>query len=478
MSTSTQHPLVFISYSWSGPKHEDFVVTLAQKLFASGVTVRLDKFDLKEGQDKFAFMESMVTDPGISKVLVICDAKYRSKANARAGGVGTETQIISAEIYGKVNQDKFIPIVAEYDEAGEPCLPTFMASRIFIDLSNDEVYGEGFERLLRVIYDRPKFQKPELGLMPAFLSADATAPVPVLELQALRSALESSSPSANGLEASYLKAFLTELSKLKVNKEPGEPDDMLMAAIEQSKPLRDQFDQYINMRVSFGSDEPKLVRHVHDLLERMLALLRPPMGVPYGEYQFDVFRFLGWEFMLLTVAALLRERAWIALDHFCQELFVFYRNGTNRSSDFSVFDVPLRMLDDVRNQRLKLGRVSIQVDLLHDRITSDGCGFVEVMQADAFMSLRSLLKNEGENGGLWYPRALLYLDDETLPLFTKAASGSVKQGLLIALGLVDAKEFSAKFEAAAARNNQFSGWRMDRYRIDMRSVVNAQALAA
>ena len=35
------------------------------------------------------------------KGLIISDKKYADKANGRDGGVGTETQIISAEVYKK-----------------------------------------------------------------------------------------------------------------------------------------------------------------------------------------------------------------------------------------------------------------------------------------------------------------------------------------------------------------------------------------
>ena len=41
----------------------------------------------------------MVSDTEIQKVLIISDKKYADKANGRDGGVGTETQIISAEVY-------------------------------------------------------------------------------------------------------------------------------------------------------------------------------------------------------------------------------------------------------------------------------------------------------------------------------------------------------------------------------------------
>ena len=103
-------PKIFISYSWSS---DEIVVPLAQRLVSHGVEVVLDKWDLKEGQDKYAFMEQCVNDPEITKVLIVCDKKYADKANARVGGVGDETVIISSEVYGKMNQEKFIPIIAE-----------------------------------------------------------------------------------------------------------------------------------------------------------------------------------------------------------------------------------------------------------------------------------------------------------------------------------------------------------------------------
>jgi len=61
--------------------------------------VVLDKWDLKEGQDADKFMEQMVSDPEINKVLLIFDEAYATKANKRKGGVGTEAQIISRKVY-------------------------------------------------------------------------------------------------------------------------------------------------------------------------------------------------------------------------------------------------------------------------------------------------------------------------------------------------------------------------------------------
>lgn len=159
-------PKIFISYSWSS---DDIVVPLAERLMSHGVQVVLDKWDLKEGQDKYAFMEQCVNDPEISKVLIICDKKYAEKANLRKGGVGDETVIISGEVYGKMEQEKFIPVIAEKDEEGNPYVPTYIKSRIYIDLSDMEKYEEEYEKLLRNIYEKPIYRKPKLGQRPDWI---------------------------------------------------------------------------------------------------------------------------------------------------------------------------------------------------------------------------------------------------------------------------------------------------------------------
>lgn len=98
---ATREYKVFISYCWTTEEHENWVLELGTRLMENGINVKLDKWDLKEGHDKFAFMESMVTDESINKVLVICDKGYKEKSDKRQGGTGTETQIIVPEVYNK-----------------------------------------------------------------------------------------------------------------------------------------------------------------------------------------------------------------------------------------------------------------------------------------------------------------------------------------------------------------------------------------
>ena len=127
------NPKVFISYSWSSPQHEEWVLNLAKELCDNGVDTILDKWNLKEGHDAHSFMEKMVNDPDIKKVLIISDKIYTEKANKRVGGAGTEAQIISSELYNNVAQEKFVAVVTEKDDNGKAFLPTYYSSRIYID---------------------------------------------------------------------------------------------------------------------------------------------------------------------------------------------------------------------------------------------------------------------------------------------------------------------------------------------------------
>ncbi len=175
------NPKVFISYSWSSQEHQLQIKSWADQLVADGIDVILDIYDLKEGSDKNAFMERMVTDKSVTHVLIICDKKYSEKADARRAGVGTESQIISQEVYERVGQSKFIPIVCMFDENGNPFLPIYLKSRIYIDFSTPDAVSKNWEQLVRVIYGKPLHEKPKLGKPPLYITSDVATPTSHLQ---------------------------------------------------------------------------------------------------------------------------------------------------------------------------------------------------------------------------------------------------------------------------------------------------------
>ena len=169
MKPRIEHPRVFISYAWGTEDYNEKVILFATDLKRDGIEVVFDRWQLKEGNDTYAFMETSVTDEGITNVLVLLDPVYAKKADQRAGGVGTETQIISPEVYNKVSQRKFLPIVFERDADGNVCKPRYMAGLLHFDLTKEDDYETEYQRLVRTLYGIDTLKEPELGKAPAWL---------------------------------------------------------------------------------------------------------------------------------------------------------------------------------------------------------------------------------------------------------------------------------------------------------------------
>jgi SEFIR domain len=156
-------PKAFISYSWTSDEHGQWVIDLSTQLRESGIDVILDKWDLKDGHDVNVFMEQMETDREIRKVIIVCNRRYAERSDKREGGVGTETQIITPEIYAKAKQDKFVAVVTERDEDGKPYVPVYYKSRMHIDLGDPSTYATSFERLVRWVFNKPLYESGGRG---------------------------------------------------------------------------------------------------------------------------------------------------------------------------------------------------------------------------------------------------------------------------------------------------------------------------
>ena len=452
MSATTEHPKVFISYSWTTVEHEQFAIDLATSLRNHGVDAILDKWDLKPGQDKYVFMESMIVDPQVLKVLVLCDRKYQEKANSRAGGVGTESQIISQELYGRVKQTKFIPIVCEYDDDDQPCLPVFMKGLIYIDVSSEERYGEGVDQLLRLIYEQPFHQKPKLGGAPAFISNSGTSYV--RELGAAVRAIQDGKPNRQGLETLFVKGVLTELNKLYVTPDGNEYHEGVYQAITCTKGLRDQVAEYVGTVAAFSGDDTNAIAPFIKLIEGIGEHFGPPetAGAYYPGWV-DFYKFFALEALLIQTAALLRNERWKTLRRLVDTTYIV--RGSQRemtSARFVTFNEHLVSLDEHRNQRLKLNRVSVSADLLKERSSAEKTSFADLMQADVFLALKSLVAGRSTSDGWishWTPRTTVFASyGNKHPVFMRASDEATRNGIHTAIGVLSGAELKAKLDGS------------------------------
>ncbi|MDE0041498.1 MAG: toll/interleukin-1 receptor domain-containing protein, partial [Candidatus Poribacteria bacterium] len=157
-----ENPKVFISYSHDSPEHKRWVSELGAKLPHNGIDAILDQWDLGPGDDITRFMESGLKNS--DRVLVVCTDTYVSKANAGEGGVGYERMIVNAQLIQNLGTNKFIPVIRH--ASGEEMTPTFLATRMYIDLRDQSEFETEFNKLLHELHHVPIIQKPPLGKNP------------------------------------------------------------------------------------------------------------------------------------------------------------------------------------------------------------------------------------------------------------------------------------------------------------------------
>lgn len=461
-------PKLFVSYSWTSPDHEDWVLQLATELRESGIDVVLDKWDLKEGHDAHAFMEKMVTDPEIKKVILICDKAYVDKTDGRSGGVGTEAQIISGEIYEEQAQDKFVAIIKERDEDGNPYRPAYYRSRIYIDLSDPSTYSENFERLVRWVYDQPLYKKPEIGEKPAFLSEEEGAVALATSSRHRRAvdAVRNNRDHAIAATTEYFTLLSEELEKLRIESDAEPFDDAVVQSIESFLPYRNEA-VVLFLSLALNLDSPETRTTLHRFFEQLFPYLdRPQHITQYRVFDFDNFKFIIHELFLYAVACFIRHERFesaaylMSNDYYVPGLSEYSRNVM---VPFTVFRQYMKSLED-RNQRLKLSRSSLRADLLKERCKGLGIEFRHLTQADFILFLRSHLDRPEEHRR-WWPETLLYVGDQAgaFEVFARSRSASFFERAKVLLGINSKEELQPLLEVFAADSDRLPRWEFESF---------------
>jgi hypothetical protein len=420
---SNDIPRAFISYSWSSPAQESWVLDLATQLREDGVDVILDKWDLREGYDAIAFMEKMVTDASVRKVIIISDCIYAEKADGRKGGVGTETQIISVELYGKTDQNKFCVVLSELDAEGRPYLPTYYKSRIFIDMSSEEMYTSNYEHLLRWLFDKPAFAKPSLGTRPSFLSESNTLSLPVnSKFRRAIDALQRNLSGSLGFVEDYFDAMTSNFELLRLKDTNSDDyDDHVVRSIDDWMPYRNELIEIFNVVARHDLGEPHIMS-IHRLFEKLLPYLQRPRSMSsYRQWDFDNYRFIVWEIYLYAVAIFIQRERFAAASIMVNTMFYVDHAtdyGREPMQSFVIIYDEISSLEQ-RNRRLKLNRVSVRADLLEKRSHTSGLDFRCLIQADFVLYLRAALANS-----IWHPETLVYMSrlSTALEIFARAES--------------------------------------------------------
>ena len=438
-----EHPKVFISYAWGSEDYQDKVLAFASELVENGVDVVFDRWSLKEGHDSYAFMEQSVNDPSITNVIILLDPVYAQKADSRTGGVGTETQIISPEIYNNTTQEKFIPVVFERNENGEVCKPSYLKGLLHFDLSHEEVYDSEYQRLVKRLYGRESVKKPELGIKPVWVDQESVVKTKVrISYDVLKS---------NQPEIAKREAFLGFLSEIKdhiINyTDDTNPYSEILYHYEQMQSTRDQFllllkySVYIENGASF----------IADFFEEILDDVASSSNVFS-----NTIKTLLHELFIYTIAYFYKLKDNVALaGMFCKTYYIGgYREKQGES--FPVFRFHNDAFDKAVCKRDDKKYISGTAQWWIEHLNTEICSQSQFVFADVLCFNASVLICEIMN--YWFPISYIYGDRERQSLSRFANKIRSKTNLLDVcemFGFNNSDELKAKLretEDAGIRN--------------------------
>lgn len=441
-------PKLFISYSWSTPTHEEWVLNLASELVESGIHVIFDKWDLKEGDESTAFMERMVTSPDVQRVLIISDAVYVQKANKRTGGVGLEAQIISKEIYENSEQSKFVVAVTEKDENGKHCLPTYYTSRMYIDFTDSSEYYNSFEKLVRWVYNKPLYKRPELGKTPEFLSENAISLGTTSLRKRVENAFRESKGFAYGALSEYLMLFSQNLERLRIKYENEQQYiNDFDKSLKAFTPYREKFLKVCNTIFLYDLSD-STIKIFHSFFESLLPYMDKPKEMQsYRDLDFDNYKFIIYELFLHFIALLIKLEKFQYTDSILNlEFFVSSKHPSlNNLNTFTVFSQYNKSIHHIMKDKT----VCPQGTLIKDRVKEhDTLKFIDIMQADFLLYVRAyIIYNPQDYSDLWLPETNAYTYYEyngTYPIFSKCKSVKYFDEAKVCIG-IKSKEDLASF---------------------------------
>lgn len=246
-------------------------------------------------------------------------------------------------------------------------------------------------------------KRPPLGTPPAYITDEEQLQLRTSrKIAAIKDALLNERRSADGLVADFLETFAASLEDFRLtNGSVVGFDEKVAESIERMLPLRDDFIDFVVMLFRYRDSID--LGPLQTLWERLLAFtFRPEFAQSWTEVDFDNYRFFNYELMLSFITVLLRLGRYSQAAYFIYAVF-FFRSDTGimKQAGIGMFNRYVRSLDEFRNNRLGLRRLTVTADLIKARATHKEVSFEDLRRTDLVLHYVTQLR--GDRFG-WFPR--------------------------------------------------------------------------
>jgi hypothetical protein len=285
----------------------------------------------------------------------------------------------------------------------------------------------------------------------------------------LKYALSSSKEPIAPLYAEYLKNMFSELERTKPDfSKFAEYDEAIVAQIKEGIPISYRFIEAALLASKYGNVDA--ITAIYGFFASALKLYDIPddFSGSYRSTDFDGYKFLVYEMFVSFIAALIKYDNWgIIGDILTDDLFLEKKYDSKYVS-FTRISSYVASLDEIRNKRLNLRRISVMGDLFKERFTQSELSQLvthkDFLEADYFLFMRTVCHEDNLESlwNVWCPRSCVWLDGPP-SYIVKAESKRFLEKIAKATGFEKSEEFVENFKRShSVFTRYFSrGWKGD-----------------
>ena len=302
-----------------------------------------------------------------------------------------------------------------------------------------DLLAKALERALRSIIEKLEAERAE--------PAPITLPTPP---EMLLTAIENGDPRQGVLAARYMEWLVEALDKLApIYDGSDQPDELFVRSIENTIDVVTEFAGLAQaIAVENASDAAlSLYKGFEKIIDRYNQKSRGPGVHSYNRTDFDFYKFLGHELFVTLFSLLIREKRWELIADLLEERLYIEESLPHEGKlvTFEYISKFVYILRD-RNDRLRLGRVSLHADILKERHSPGSLAeimpFRLFVDTDYFLYLRSAFSVPAtQRDDDWAPWSNVYLYDITPRFLIEAYHAKYAQRLLRPLGIRSIEEF-------------------------------------
>lgn len=408
MEKLIENPKVFISYAWGTEEYQQKVLDFASRLKGDGVSVIIDKWSMEVGNDTFSFMEKCVKDTSINFVVILLDPVYAKKADDRTGGVGTETQIISPNVYNDTEQSKFVPVVFERGKNNEICKPVYLNGRLHFDLTTVD-YENEYIKLVRHLYGRKTYIEPPLGKKPSWVDTPKNiVPLNLQEIVQLK---------YNALNFNNSTVIFDAFAKILKSLDATLLDDKDLPSevnVNTAKTILEYRDNFIPIRDNYLEllDVVALTNNIEDEIVDFLLNIYNKYGSINAQISKNLLKSFLNELFIYTISKLWKIKAYSKIHNILTRTYFTNSYGNDIAtfneifycSDFQMIEWVKNKIDYPNNeQKYYSGEAQLWIETINEKYSKEDIVFADLL----IHNLSILLTN---SYWAWFPKTYVYGD--------------------------------------------------------------------